>query len=57
MGVGGRASRPLLAETYREERLPEEEAIHGWYLLEVHLWPPEVSPGAVLTHYERLAEV
>ncbi|CAF0688791.1 hypothetical protein [Candidatus Methylacidithermus pantelleriae] len=42
-GVGGRASRPLLAETYREERLPEEEAIHGWYLPELRLLPPEGS--------------
>ena len=40
-----------------QERIKEEEAIDGWYLLETNLPQPKASPQEVLTHYKRLAEV
>ncbi|CAF0691369.1 MULTISPECIES: IS1634 family transposase [Bacteria] len=39
------------------ERIQEDEAIDGWYLLETNLSPPEASPAEIVTHYKRLAEV
>ncbi|CAF0701891.1 hypothetical protein MPNT_430009 [Candidatus Methylacidithermus pantelleriae] len=40
-----------------QERIQEEEAIDGWYLLETNLPSAKTSPQEVLTHYKRLAEV
>ncbi|CAB4242482.1 conserved protein of unknown function [Methylacidimicrobium sp. AP8] len=40
-----------------QERVKEEEAIDGWYLLETNLPSAKASPQEVLTHYKRLAEV
>ncbi|QSR87916.1 IS1634 family transposase [Methylacidiphilum caldifontis] len=39
------------------DRVKEEEAIDGWYLLETNLPSTKASDQQVLTHYKRLAEV
>nr|WP_242524364.1 transposase [Methylacidiphilum caldifontis] len=39
------------------DRVKEEEAIDGWYLLETNLPLAKASDQQVLTHYKRLAEV